>query len=141
VVIQDVDSEAALLAAFPLMRVLRDRVQRDTFVSEVRRQQADGYRLVGGYAEGEIVALAGLRRSHTLSRGEHMFVDDLVTAPGVRGTGYGRQMMRWIAAQAAMQGIPRVYLDSRETAKGFYEKLGFSFLTSTPCWIDVERLA
>ena len=80
------------------------------------------------------MALAGVRRSHTLSRGEHLFVDDLVTAEDVRGRGHGRAMLDWLGEQAAAEGIPRVYLDSRATAKGFYERAGFTFLTSIPCW-------
>ena len=33
------------------------------------------------------------------------------------------------------EGIPRIYLDSRQTAQGFYRKLGFQFHTSIPCWV------
>jgi N-acetylglutamate synthase-like GNAT family acetyltransferase len=87
-----------------------------------------------------VVTLAGVRRTHTLARGEHLFVDDLVTATDVQGQGHGTEMMRWLAAQAAGLGIPRIYLDSRDTARGFYETLGFTFRTSIPCWIDVDKL-
>jgi N-acetylglutamate synthase-like GNAT family acetyltransferase len=50
-------------------------------------------------------------------------------------------MMQWLAGYARSEGIPKIYLDARITAKGFYEKLGFAFHTSIPCWIDVDRLA
>ena len=129
-------SDAEISEAYPLARQLRDRIREDTFLAEVRRQQADGYRLYGGFDGGRLVALAGVRRSHTLSRGEHLFVDDLVTDESVRGRGHGRAMLNWLGAQAAADGIPRVYLDSRTTAKGFYERAGFTFLTSIPCWKD-----
>ena len=69
-----------------------------------------------------------------------MFVDDLVTDPDQRGEGYGRAMLAWIAARAKAAGVPRMYLDSRLTAKGFYEQVGFTMLTSIPCWIDVDKL-
>jgi GNAT superfamily N-acetyltransferase len=125
--------------AFPLMSALRDRIRADTFVAEIRRQQRDGYELVGGFDEGRLVTLAGIRRSHTLSRGEHLFVDDLVTDERVRGKGYGRQTIAWLQERARADGIPRIYLDSRNTARGFYERVGFTFQTSIPCWIDISR--
>lgn len=138
--IRELESDAAILEAFPLMKALRERIARDTFLVEVRRQQEQGYRLLGGFEHGVLVVLAGIRRVHTLSRGDHLFVDDLVSDASVRGAGHGRAMMAWIARHAAAERIPRIYLDARITAKGFYEKLGFTFHTSIPCWIDVERL-
>jgi GNAT superfamily N-acetyltransferase len=126
--------------AFPLMSALRDRIRPETFLAEVRRQQLQGYELIGGYADGRLVALAGVRRSHTLARGEHVFVDDLVTAAAAQGHGYGTQLLRWIAARAAAENIRRVYLDSRDTAREFYASRGFRFLTSIPCFIDVSQL-
>ena len=122
------------------MAQLRERARADTFLQEVRRQQAEGYRLYGEFEEDRLVTLAGVRRTHTLSRGEHLFVDDLVTAADARGQGHGTVMMRWLARQAADDGIPRIYLDSRDTARGFYETLGFTFRTSIPCWIEVKDL-
>lgn len=127
--------------AFPLMSALRDRIRPDTFLAEVRRQQLQGYELIGGFAGDRLVALAGVRRSHTLARGEHVFVDDLVTAADVQGRGYGTDLLRWIAARAGAENIRRVYLDSRDTARGFYASRGFRFLTSIPCFIDASELS
>jgi GNAT superfamily N-acetyltransferase len=124
-------------AAYPVMAELRERIRHETFLDEVRRQQADGYQLIGAFDRGTLVALAGIRRSHTLSRGAHLFVDDLVTAGTSRGAGHGRALMHWLMARASREGLPRIYLDARATARGFYERLGFTFHTSIPCWIDV----
>ena len=135
--IRELKSDAEIRDAFPLMAALRDRVRAETFLAEVRRQQIEGYRLYGGFEDGRLVALAGARRSHTLSRGEHLFVDDLVTLEGERGRGLGAKMLHWLADRAEAEGIPRMYLDSRATAKGFYEKQGFQFLTSIPCFVQL----
>ena len=132
--IRPLSGDAEIAAAYPLARQLRDRIREETFLAEVRRQAIQEYRLYGGYEDGRLVVLAGVRRSHTLSRGEHLFVDDLVTAEDARGRGHGRAMLEWLGRQAASEGIPRIYLDSRTTAKGFYERLGYTFLTSIPCW-------
>jgi GNAT superfamily N-acetyltransferase len=137
---RELRSDDEILGAFPLMTQLRDRIRADTFLDEVRHQQVQGYELVGGFQDGELVALAGVRRTHTLSRGEHLFVDDLVTTSGAHGQGHGTALLRWLAERAAAQGITRMHLDARFTARGFYEKLGFTLSTSIPCWIDISRL-
>jgi ribosomal protein S18 acetylase RimI-like enzyme len=137
--IRTLTTDTDITAAYPLMFALRDRISHDTFLPEIRRQQQDGYELVGGFVDGALVALAGIRPCHTLSRGAHLFVDDLVTDAACRGVGHGTAMLEWIA-RARERGMPRVYLDSRATARGFYERLGFTFLTSIPCWIDSDRL-
>ena len=137
-IFKKLESDQEISDAFPLMSSLRDRIRDETFVDEIRRQQQDGYELIGGFDDGRLVTLAGIRRSHTLSRGAHLFVDDLVTDESVRGHGYGREMMDWLSALARTESIPRIYLDSRSTARGFYERIGFTFLTAIPCWIDVS---
>jgi GNAT superfamily N-acetyltransferase len=138
--IRELISDAEILAAFPLMAELRARIGRDTFLAEVRRQQVEGYRLIGAFEADALVALAGIRRSHTLARGEHLFVDDLVTAETRHGEGFGTALLRWLAARAAEQGLSRIHLDSRASANGFYEQLGFEMQTSIPCRIDVTAL-
>lgn len=140
-VCRELSSDDEIHAAYPLMSVLRDRIRPETFLHEVRRQQRQGYQLIGAFDGHRLVGLAGIRRSHTLSRGDHLFVDDLVTAPGEQGRGYGAALLRWLGARAVAEGIPRLYLDSRDTAKGFYAKIGLRFLTSVPCWIEAAALA
>lgn len=134
-------SDREIARAYPLMSALRDRIREDTFLDEVRRQQLQGYELIGGFSGDRLVALAGIRRSHTLARGAHLFVDDLVTEASEQGRGHGTAMLRWLAGLAASEGIPRIYLDARDTARGFYARLGLRFLTSVPCWIEVSALA
>jgi ribosomal protein S18 acetylase RimI-like enzyme len=135
--IRELRTDAEIETAFPVMAMLRDRIRPETFLAEVRRQQLQGYELIAAHDGDRIVALAGVRRTHTLSRGEHLFVDDLVTDGGYRGQGYGRALLRWLAERSAAEGLPRIHLDSRYTAKGFYEKLGFQFSTAVPCSIEL----
>jgi GNAT superfamily N-acetyltransferase len=136
--IRELSTDAEFLTAFPLKRRLRDRVREEAFLAEVRRQRIEGHRLLALFDTERLLALAGVRRTHTLSRGEHLLVDDLVTADGERGR--GRQRMRWLARRARDEGIGKIHLDSRAAARGFYEELGFRFHTSIRCWIDVDEL-
>lgn len=132
------ETDAEIAAAFPLMRQLRGRLDTpDTFVREVRRQRRDGYVLAAGFPamSDTPVVLAGFRVAHTLSRGPHLFVDDLVTDADHQGNGHGAAMIAWLRAEAIRRNLPWVWLDSRATAKGFYERIGFEFHTSIPCRI------
>ena len=138
--VRELTTAEDIAAAFAALAELRPHLRPETFVEVVRRQQRDGYRLFGGVAGGAIVVAAGVRDAHTLSRGPHLFVDDLVTLRSEQDKGYGTAMLRWLAGHAAERGFTRLYLDSRDTALGFYQQLGFTPLTAVPCWIDVQRL-
>ena len=91
---------------FPLVSQLRPRITRETFVAEVRRQEVDGYAAAVGYVDARPVVFAGYRPAHTLARGPHLFVDDLVTDESLRGRGYGRAMLHWLAERALELGLP-----------------------------------
>jgi GNAT superfamily N-acetyltransferase len=136
---RELTTDTDVARAFPLMASLRDRIREEAFLAEIRRQQVEGYRLYGAFDGDRLISLAGVRRTHTLARGEHLFVDDLVTLADERGRGHGTALLAWLAARAAEQGVKRIHLDSRSTAKGFYEKVGFIFATSVPCSVDVDN--
>jgi GNAT superfamily N-acetyltransferase len=138
--IERVVTDEQIAAVFQLVSQLRPRATRETFVAEVRRQEEQGYVAVVGYVDARPVVFAGYRPAHTLARGPHLFVDDLVTDESLRGRGCGRAMLRWLAERALELGLPRVHLDSRDTARGFYANAGFEFSTSLPCSIEAERL-
>lgn len=138
--IRELTSDHEILNAFPLMHELRPHLRAEAFLPQFRRQQSTGYRLFGGFADGRLVVLAGVRDACTMSRGPHLFVDDLVTATGERGRGHGRAMMRYLADHAAERGFDTIHLDSRITALDFYKRIGFEPHTSVPCRITVETL-
>ena len=135
--IRELTAEADLRAVFPVVRVLRPRlVDLPMFLDHVRRQSAEGYVLAAGYVGDKPVVVAGYRLGSTLARGPHLFVDDLVADPAEQGKGHASAMLDWLRGRAVAAGVEKVYLDSRDTAVGFYEQYGFTFLTSKPCWVD-----
>ena len=138
--ITELNRDEELAAAYPLMAELRPRVRQEDFIPQVRAQQREGYRLLAGSVGGRPVTLAGYRVSITLVRGRHLFVDDLVTAATEQGKGYGKAMLRRLAEIARAEGLDRVYLDSRDTARTFYEQVGFTMNTSIPCYIEATTL-
>jgi GNAT superfamily N-acetyltransferase len=89
--------------------------------------RAEGYRLVGSFAEDdeEPAAIAGFRAHHTLYAGYMLYVDDLVTREARRGEGHADALMRWLLEEATRLGCEQLHLDSgvqreRETAHRFY---------------------
>lgn len=138
--IQELVDDDQIDSAFAVMSVLRPHLRADQFVEQVRRMGLDGYCLAGGLVDGRVVVVAGYRLSETLFRGRHLFVDDLVTDPAHQKKGYGTAMLRYLAELAHEENIERIYLDSRITAKSYYEHIGFTMHTSIPCWIEAKRL-
>jgi GNAT superfamily N-acetyltransferase len=122
-------SDADLRACFPVIQTLRPNLTgAAAFLAQVRRQESEGYRVMVGRLDGEIVAYAGYRFGESLSRGRFLYVDDLVTVPDMRSRGYGRRMLEALAAEARRAGCAVLDLDSsfaRAGAHRFYVRHGF----------------
>jgi GNAT superfamily N-acetyltransferase len=98
------------------MRELRPQFDdEDGFVRWIDEvQRPEGYRVVAVFEDGseEAVAVAGFRVGHMLSRGRHLYVDDLSTLPRVRRRGYGRELLDWLDEEARREKCDRFHLDS-----------------------------
>ncbi|MBF9236355.1 GNAT family N-acetyltransferase [Hymenobacter sp. BT683] len=69
------------------------------------------------------VALAvGMLQPTTAHEGQVRF---MAVAPEAAGTGLGRQIMAYLEAQARAAGLSELVLHSRESAVGFYQRLGY----------------
>ncbi|MGC1782904.1 MAG: GNAT family N-acetyltransferase [Acidobacteriaceae bacterium] len=102
----------------------------EEFLSWVNeKQRPDGYRIVGAFLPGkrDAVAAAGFRVHCMLSRGLMLYVDDLVTMPEHRSSGYAGQVFDWLVEEGRRLGCERLHLDSghqRYDAHRFYLKHG-----------------
>lgn len=112
---------SAWAQAFPLIKQLR-ALDEAEFLQRVRRQSHSGYELVGAYRDGTLIGVMGMRPVHTLARGPHLHVDDLVVDEAVRGSGAGRALMAYAEADARARGMGAVFLDARPDAIPFYER-------------------
>ncbi len=112
---------SAWAQAFPLIKQLR-ALDEAEFLQRVRRQSHSGYELVGAYRDGKLIGVMGMRPVHTLARGPHLHVDDLVVDEAVRGNGAGRALMAYAEADARARGMGAVFLDARPDAIPFYER-------------------
>jgi GNAT superfamily N-acetyltransferase len=111
---------------FSVMAELRPHLREDEFLERIRRQQQQqSYHLVFLEEDSTVKAVAGFRIAECLAWGRFLYVDDLVTAAGVRGQGYGQQLLDWLLERARACGCEQIHLDSgvqRFAAHGFYLK-------------------
>lgn len=130
------NTDAEILACYPVMHELRGHVEGSNFIERVRRQMAQGYKLAYIAKRGKPVACMGFREMEMLYSGNIVYVDDLVTAGAERSKGCGEAMIKWIADYARSRKCKSVQLGSgtqRHDAHRFYlrEKFhisGFHFV-------------
>ncbi len=115
---------------FPIVVQLRPHLDRVEFLRRARRQSHGGYELVGAFSEGRLVGVLGMRPVHTLMRGAHLHIDDIVIDETARKSGCGRALMEYAEADARARGMSAVFLDARPEAIGFYEVVGYSLHTA-----------
>lgn len=100
------------------------------FDEVARRLAADADGCVfGGFVDGWLVGLAGVRREHGRKLAHKAFIWGVYVAPAARGTGLARALLQAaLARAAAMPGLRQVNLGvhaSNEPARRLYESLGF----------------
>lgn len=122
------DGELDIAACFPVMVQLRPHLaDAAELVARVARQQKAGYRLLAAWQDGAPAALAGYRFAENLVYGRFVYVDDLVTTEGARGSGLGGRLLDAVADEARGQGIERLVLDTaldNVLAHRFYYRQG-----------------
>lgn len=117
------DSASTILSCLPVMLHLRPALKEEEFVRRIEAQQAQGYLLAYLEDAGQVVAVAGFRVMEMLGTGRTIYVDDLVTDPTRRSSGYGKAMLEWLQTYARDAGCETFSLDSgthRQEAHAFY---------------------
>jgi len=122
------ETDAEILACFPVMQSLRNLEDPAQFLERVRFQQSSGYRIAALRDGGEPLALAGFRIADNLAWGRFLYIDDLVTLPEARSKGYGSKLLAWLSQLAKSKGAQAIHLESgtsRTEAHRFYAREGF----------------
>jgi GNAT superfamily N-acetyltransferase len=115
---------------FPLIVQLRPHLDRAEFLRRVERQSYSGYELVGAFRDGRLIGVLGMRPVHTLMRGPHLHVDDIVVDETERKSGSGRALMAFAEDDAKARGMTALFLDARPDAIGFYQTIGLALHTA-----------
>lgn len=108
---------------FAVMRELRPHLAEESFVSRIRAQNGQGFRLAYLEHEGAVVAVGGFRIMEMLASGRTLYVDDLVTSDAHRSQGFGATLLQWLEQHARDNGCDTFSLDSgtqRWEAHAFY---------------------
>jgi len=115
---------------FPIIVQLRPHLNEQEFLRQVRRQSHSGYELIGAFRANRLVGVLGMRPVHTLARGPHLHVDDIIVREDERKSGCGRALMSYAEADAKARGMTAVFLDARPDAIGFYKANGYELHTT-----------
>lgn len=119
------ESDAEILACFPVLEQLRNLEGPESFLRSVRSQQASGYQLAFIADEGEPVCVAGFRLGENFSWGRYLYVEDLVSLPQRRSKGFGAALLGWLGQYGRSRGAGELHLDSgvaRKQAHRFYQR-------------------
>lgn len=108
-----IDSDQDYQACFEVMRELRPHLgDAAAFAAQVRRQAAQGYRLLAGWQGEQVKGLAGYRIQENLIYGRFLYVDDLVTTSDARRHGLGAALIDALREEARRQGCANFVLDT-----------------------------
>lgn len=58
--------------------------------------------------------------------GHCAYLMNIYTRPPFRGQGTGAQIVRWLIGKARDRGVTKIYLETSESGRPLYRKLGFS---------------
>lgn len=122
------ESEAA--ECFSVVSELRTQLDKVEFLNRVSLQYEMGYYLAAAF-DPDIVGVIGMRPVRTLARGWHLHIDDLVVTKSKRMASIGSALIQFSEDQARKSEMESIFLDSVDSALGFYSKHGFSPHTAT----------
>ena len=108
-----IDSDQDYQASFSVMRELRPHLaDAAAFAAQLRRQAAQGYRLLAAWQGDEVKGLAGYRIQENLIYGRFLYVDDLVATAEARRCGLGAALIDALREEARLQGCANFVLDT-----------------------------
>ena len=126
-IIRAAESDSDLERCLPVMAELRTDLDAKydvkAFISQVRQQEAESFRIIFLEEEAQVRALAGYRIMHKLYNRKALYIDDLITRTKDRSKGYGDGLIDWLVNEAKRQDCAAVELDSgvqRFDAHRFY---------------------
>lgn len=121
-------SDEDINLSFPAFKELRPKLNFEEFLPQVRRQEAQSYKILALRQNGEIKSAAGFRFCEFLAWGKILYIDDLTTLPNARGNGFAGTLLNWLIEYAKASGCCAVHLDTgyaRHAAHRVYLEKGF----------------
>jgi predicted GNAT family N-acyltransferase len=117
-------ASVATAADWPQVAALRTRVfvQEQGVPAEIEQDALDAtaVHVLSRDESGRVVATG------RLLVGEPTTIGRMAADPAVRGRGHGRAVLEELHRQAAMRGVTEIALHAQLTARGFYERAGYT---------------
>lgn len=116
-------ADEQIMQCFAVLRQLRPQLEPVSFLSQVQRQQKNGYQLAYLTRDRDVIGVAGFALNECLAWGRFLYVFDLVVDQKMRSQGAGQALMQWLIAWAQQHGCQQLHLDSgvqRFAAHRFY---------------------
>ena len=85
------------------------------FITQIMRQQKEGYQMFACIANNNIVGCIGYRQLETLAWGKILYIDDLITSSTHRGNGYAKTLLDHAIDYAKLVSCDQVHLDTGYT--------------------------
>ncbi|MCW8328992.1 GNAT family N-acetyltransferase [Photobacterium sp. SDRW27] len=126
--VQLLSSDRELEVVAPVLLQLRPQFQFDSLITQVKKQQKNGYQIVYVTDDDAVVCVVGFVTGHKLAWGKYIYIDDLVTDENHRSTGAGKLLIDWFKDYALYNNFDQLHLDSgvqRFGAHKFYLKEDF----------------
>lgn len=122
-------NQAELESCFEIFKDLRPHLKNNNeFIEMVLCQMNEGYLIMAGIIDNNVVGCIGYRIMHTLAWGKILYIDDLISSNKFRNNGCGKQLLGHAIQQAKKLNCNQVHLDtgySRHDAHRLYLKNGF----------------
>ena len=112
----------------PVLLQLRPQYNKESLITQIRKQQANGFNIAYHVLDGQVSCVAGFVITEKLAWEKNLYVDDLVSDNSLRSKGAGKAMIDWLKNHAREQGCTQLHLDSgmqRKDAHRFYDREGF----------------
>lgn len=106
------ETDGEILSCFDAFKALRPHIEKEGFLQQVRRQQAEQYRIIAIKDGDKVVSAAGFRFAEFLAWGKVLYVDDLTTLSEARGKGHASRLIDWLIQYAKENQCNELHLDS-----------------------------
>jgi GNAT superfamily N-acetyltransferase len=114
--IQQLQSDEEWSEAISVIQVLRPTLTKEVLLLRKSELQEDGYRLLGAFSDGSLVAVASYTVSPHIILGRELLIHDMATRIEAQGKGYASALLRELERIAKECGCGRVFVHTRNAS-------------------------
>lgn len=113
IVIKDLDKKEEMLAAYPLVNLMYEKMTKDEFSAALDEMiKLSGYRMVAAFFGEKMVGVSGYWVASMLYCGLYLQASNVVVAKDLRNQGIGRKILQFLENKAREMKCKKIVLDS-----------------------------